>query len=129
MCWSGINCRPRCLPLKSVSGIAKIPKSGWNGPRRRRRLSGVLEGKWKIAIICQPFAAKGPLRFFDLERLIDVINQKMLIQQLKQLEKDGIMRPKSPLFGKRKLISVGSYRSFPPAGPPSAVRRAIGSEQ
>jgi hypothetical protein len=25
--------------------------------------------------------------------------------------------PKSPLSGKRKLISVGSYRSFPPAGP------------
>jgi len=52
----------------------------------------VLEGKWKIIILCQLFAAKGPLRFSDLERLIAGVNQKMLIQQLKQLEKDGIVR-------------------------------------
>ncbi len=51
----------------------------------------VLEGKWKIIILCQLFAAKGALRFSDLEKLIDGINQKMLIQQLKQLEKDGIV--------------------------------------
>ncbi|EIK59897.1 MULTISPECIES: winged helix-turn-helix transcriptional regulator [Pseudomonas] len=52
----------------------------------------VLEGKWKIIILCQLFAAKGPLRFSDLEKLIEGINQKMLIQQLKQLEKDAIVR-------------------------------------
>ena len=51
----------------------------------------VLEGKWKIIILCQLFAAKRPLRFSDLERLISDVNQKMLIQQLKQLEKDGIV--------------------------------------
>lgn len=51
----------------------------------------VLEGKWKIIILCQLFAAKAPLRFSDLERLIDGVNQKMLIQQLKQLEQDGIV--------------------------------------
>jgi DNA-binding HxlR family transcriptional regulator len=51
----------------------------------------VLEGKWKIIILCQLFAAKGPLRFSDLEKLIEGINQKMLIQQLKQLVKDGIV--------------------------------------
>lgn len=51
----------------------------------------VLEGKWKIIILCQLFAAKVPLRFSDLERLIDGVNQKMLIQQLKQLEQDGIV--------------------------------------
>jgi DNA-binding HxlR family transcriptional regulator len=52
----------------------------------------VLEGKWKIIILCQLFAAKGPLRFSDLERLIEGVTQKMLIQQLKQLEADGIVR-------------------------------------
>ncbi|CAB3727340.1 winged helix-turn-helix transcriptional regulator [Paraburkholderia rhynchosiae] len=52
----------------------------------------VLEGKWKIIILCQLFAAKGPLRFSELERLIEGVNQKMLIQQLKQLEKDDIVR-------------------------------------
>lgn len=51
----------------------------------------VLEGKWKIIIICQLFAAKGPLRFSDLERLVEGVNQKMLIQQLRQLETDGIV--------------------------------------
>lgn len=51
----------------------------------------IIEGKWKIIIICQLFAAKAPLRFSELERLIEGVNQKMLIQQLKQLEKDGII--------------------------------------
>ncbi|WP_331843349.1 helix-turn-helix domain-containing protein [Pantoea agglomerans] len=51
----------------------------------------IIEGKWKTIIICQLFAAKGPLRFSVLERRIEGVNQKMLIQQLKQLEKDGIV--------------------------------------
>lgn len=51
----------------------------------------VLEGKWKIVIIFQLFAAKIPLRFTDLERRVAGVNQKMLIQQLKQLEADGIV--------------------------------------
>lgn len=51
----------------------------------------VLEGKWKIVIIIQLFASKGPLRFSELERRVEGVNQKMLIQQLKELEKDGIV--------------------------------------
>ncbi|HDG9792124.1 TPA: winged helix-turn-helix transcriptional regulator [Raoultella planticola] len=51
----------------------------------------IIEGKWKIIIICQLFAATAPLRFSELERRIEEVNQKMLIQQLKQLEKDGIV--------------------------------------
>ncbi|MBK1520874.1 MULTISPECIES: winged helix-turn-helix transcriptional regulator [Enterobacter] len=50
-----------------------------------------IEGKWKIIIICQLFAAKAPLRFSELERRVEGVNQKMLIQQLKQLEADGIL--------------------------------------
>ncbi|MHA6732304.1 winged helix-turn-helix transcriptional regulator [Devosia sp. A369] len=50
-----------------------------------------IEGKWKIIIICQLFAAHGPLRFSELERRVEGVNQKMLIQQLKELEKDGIV--------------------------------------
>jgi DNA-binding HxlR family transcriptional regulator len=50
-----------------------------------------LEGKWKIIIICQLFAARQPLRFSELERRVEGVNQKMLIQQLKQLEQDGIV--------------------------------------
>lgn len=51
----------------------------------------MLEGKWKIVIIVQLFAAKGPLRFSELERRVEGVNQKMLIQQLRQLERDGIV--------------------------------------
>lgn len=51
----------------------------------------LLEGKWKIVIICQLFGAKAPIRFSELERRIEGVTQKMLIQQLKQLEKDGIV--------------------------------------
>ena len=51
----------------------------------------VLEGKWKIVIIFQLFAARQPLRFSELERRVEGVNQKMLIQQLKDLEKDGIV--------------------------------------
>ena len=51
----------------------------------------VIEGKWKIIIICQLFAAKAPLRFSELDQRIEGVNQKMLIQQLKQLEADGII--------------------------------------
>lgn len=54
----------------------------------------VIEGKWKIVIICQLFAAREPLRFSELERRIDGINQKMLIQQLRELERDGIVSRK-----------------------------------
>lgn len=51
----------------------------------------VLEGKWKIVIVVQLFAARDPLRFSELERRIEGVTQKMLIQQLKELEKDGII--------------------------------------
>ena len=54
----------------------------------------VLEGKWKIVIICQLFGAKEALRFSELERRCEGVNQKMLIQQLKELEKDGIVTRK-----------------------------------
>ena len=52
------------------------------------------EGKWKIVIIVQLFAAKAPLRFSELERRVEGVNKKMLIQQLKELEKDGIVTRK-----------------------------------
>lgn len=37
------------------------------------------------------FRSDSPTTFFQLERRIEEVNQKMLIQQLKQLEKDGIV--------------------------------------
>jgi DNA-binding HxlR family transcriptional regulator len=51
----------------------------------------ILEGRWKLVILFQLFGGK-VLRFSDLERAIPAISQKMLTQQLRQLEADGIIR-------------------------------------
>jgi DNA-binding HxlR family transcriptional regulator len=50
----------------------------------------LLEGRWKLVILFQLFGGK-VLRFSELERAIPRISQKMLIQQLRQLEKDGVV--------------------------------------
>ena len=51
----------------------------------------LLEGRWKLVILFQLFGGR-MLRFSDLERAIPGISQKMLIQQLRQMERDGIVR-------------------------------------
>jgi DNA-binding HxlR family transcriptional regulator len=50
----------------------------------------ILEGRWKLVILFHLFGGK-LLRFSDLERAIPAITQKMLIQQLRQMEKDGVV--------------------------------------
>jgi DNA-binding HxlR family transcriptional regulator len=51
----------------------------------------VLEGRWKLVILFHLFDGK-LVRFSELERAIPSISQKMLIQQLRQLESDGVVR-------------------------------------
>jgi DNA-binding HxlR family transcriptional regulator len=51
----------------------------------------VLEGRWKLVILYHLFEG-GTLRFSELERLIPKVTQKMLIQQLRALESDGVVR-------------------------------------
>ncbi|UIJ72588.1 helix-turn-helix domain-containing protein [Aurantimonas sp. HBX-1] len=50
----------------------------------------MLEGRWKLVILFHLFGGR-LLRFSDLERAIPDISQKMLIQQLRQMEADGIV--------------------------------------
>ncbi|MBX9964942.1 MAG: helix-turn-helix transcriptional regulator [Burkholderiales bacterium] len=50
-----------------------------------------VEGRWKLLILFHLFGGK-VLRFSDLERAIPAISQKMLAQQLRQLEADGVVR-------------------------------------
>ncbi|KAA3452383.1 MarR family transcriptional regulator [Mesorhizobium sp. SARCC-RB16n] len=50
----------------------------------------MLEGRWKMVIIFHLFD-RGTLRFSELERAIPAVSQKMLIQQLRELERDGIV--------------------------------------
>jgi DNA-binding HxlR family transcriptional regulator len=49
-----------------------------------------LEGRWKLVILFHLFGGK-IMRFSELERAIPAITQKMLGQQLKALEADGIV--------------------------------------
>ena len=51
----------------------------------------ILEGRWKMVIVFHLFA-RGILRFSELEKAIPRVSQKMLIQQLRELERDGIVR-------------------------------------
>jgi DNA-binding HxlR family transcriptional regulator len=50
----------------------------------------ILEGRWKLLILFHLFGGK-LLRFSDPERAMPAISQKMLIQQLRQMESDGIV--------------------------------------
>jgi DNA-binding HxlR family transcriptional regulator len=50
----------------------------------------ILEGRWKMVIIFQLFS-HGVLRFSELEKAIPGVSQKMLIQQLRELERDEVV--------------------------------------
>ena len=51
----------------------------------------MLEGRWKLVIIFHLFV-QPIMRFSELERAIPGASQKMLIQQLRGLERDRIVR-------------------------------------
>lgn len=53
----------------------------------------LLEGRWKLIILFHLFDGKVQ-RYSDFEKLIPGISQKMLAQQLRQLEADGIVSRK-----------------------------------
>lgn len=64
-------------PLSAASGVEQALR--------------ILEGRWKLVILFHLFGGK-IRRFSDLERAIPAISQKMLIQQLRQMERDGVVR-------------------------------------
>lgn len=51
----------------------------------------LFEGRWKLEILFCLFGGQ-VRRFSDLERAIDGVSQKMLAQQLRQLEREGMVR-------------------------------------
>src|SRR4029077_5756410 len=51
----------------------------------------ILEGRWKLVILFHLFGAK-VRRFSELRRAIPAVSEKMLIQQLRQMERDGVVR-------------------------------------
>ncbi len=63
------------------------PESAASGVEQVLRM---LEGRWKLIILFHLFDGKVQ-RYSDFEKLIPEISQKMLAQQLRQLEADGIV--------------------------------------
>ena len=53
---------------------------------------GVIGGRWKVPIIWHLFA--GTRRFSELRRAMPAVTQKMLTQQLRELERDGVVARK-----------------------------------
>src|ERR1700745_1515726 len=51
----------------------------------------ILEGRWKLVILFHLFGGK-VRRFSVLRRALPAVSEKMLIQQLRQMEADGIVR-------------------------------------
>src|ERR1700747_890816 len=64
------------------------PTSAAEGVERALK---TLEGRWKLLILFHLFGGK-VRRFSELERAIPAVSQKMLIQQLRQLEADGMIQ-------------------------------------
>lgn len=50
----------------------------------------VVSGRWKALILYRLF--EGPQRFSDLARQIPDVSQKVLIQQLREMEEHGLVR-------------------------------------
>ena len=75
----------------------------------------ILQGRWKLAILFHLFGGAvkkcRAMRFSELERAIPAVSQKMLIQQLRELERDGIVLrtiyPQIPPRVEYQLTNVG----------------------
>jgi DNA-binding HxlR family transcriptional regulator len=75
------------VPDGKASPSAHTPESAALGVEAALR---VLDGRWKLVILFHLFGGH-VRRFSELERLIPAISQKMLAQQLRQLETDGVV--------------------------------------
>lgn len=69
----------------------------------------VIGGRWKIPIICR--LHEGKCRFNEMRRAIEGISQRVLTQNLRELERDGIVArkvfPESPPHVEYELTEFG----------------------
>lgn len=72
--------------FRSQFGLAPVPRDLICPVRTSLNLLG---GKWKLLILA--FLLDGARRYGELRRLIPEITEKMLIQELRELEADGLV--------------------------------------
>lgn len=87
-------------PIPLIAGVCPMPD-----------IAQLIGGKWKL-IILQILIFQGMKRFNELRRNIDGITQTMLTNQLRALEKDG-------------LVTRKVYAEVPPRVEYSATQRAL----
>lgn len=75
-------------PLPQAQRPAYDAQSATDGVTTAIKL---IDGRWKLVILFHLFGGKVK-RFSDLERAIPAISQKMLAQQLRQMESDGLVQ-------------------------------------
>lgn len=78
---------------EEVRDLPASKREAWSAltaPGGVKSAIAAFEGRWKLEILFQLFGAKVQ-RFSDLERAIPSVSQKMLAQQLRQLERDGLV--------------------------------------
>jgi DNA-binding HxlR family transcriptional regulator len=72
---------------------------------------GVIGGKWKVLILWH-LQERGTLRFAELQRAVAGVTQKVLSQQLRELERDGVITrrvyPEVPPRVEYSLSSLGA---------------------
>jgi DNA-binding HxlR family transcriptional regulator len=94
--------------LSSMKDLDPIARVEWT--------MGLIGAKWKPAII-YALVMDGTLRFSELKRRIPGVTQRMLTQQLRDLERHGLVRrlflrrnsPASGIFGDRSRSDFASH--------------------
>jgi DNA-binding HxlR family transcriptional regulator len=69
----------------------------------------VIGGRWKVILLYHLF--QGVKRFSELQRALSGITQKMLTQQLREMERDGLIHrevyPEVPPKGEYSMTALG----------------------
>ncbi len=84
------------------------------------RRCGSIAGKWK-PLILYFLAQGGPTRYGELRRAVRDVSDKMLIQQLKELEADGLVRRTDYKENPHRWTMA----SPSPVGPPASAEALV----
>jgi DNA-binding HxlR family transcriptional regulator len=80
------------LILKGISYFIMTEKRHLDYTCSMEAALSIISGKWKLTILNR--LLPGPQRYSDIKRDIPGITEKMLTQQLREMEEDGIIKRK-----------------------------------